>query len=502
MLALLAALWIGPALAQDGELNHLVVLHTNDVHGQVLPRPATWLKDRDPLPDSGGLARVAAYVNEVRAEQRAAGGDVLVVDAGDWSQGTPEGAVGDGRPFLEAFALIEYDAMCVGNHEFDKGVETFLGHLEAARLPALLANATDAKGEYLAGTRPYIIVERAGMRIGLVGLLTTGTPSITDHSTRAMQWRAPEIVLAEIEKELAGKVDWILPLTHVGVDGDRVLARAHPDLDLIVGGHSHTYLRNGKNEGSTLIVQMGSKASGVGRVDLWFDPATERIVKKEARIVNLYEEPREQYRNKPLERACERLVNVTTKHMQGVVGKLAAPLARGRSAFTSSPCGNLVTDAMRARTKADFAFTNRGGLRADLPAGPVTRRYLFQVLPFGNHLVTFELTGRELIALIEDSVEGRRQTGLEISGARIEVRRTGGGYDVVRVLVGGEAVKASGAYRVTTNSFLAGGGDGFRELEERKGRVEDPVLLRQMLEEAFDGGTLTPPSENRYVLLK
>ncbi|MCP3917602.1 MAG: bifunctional metallophosphatase/5'-nucleotidase [bacterium] len=496
---------VSRAVAQDvdPDWKHLIVLHTNDVHGQVLPRPATWIKDRDPLPTTGGLARVAGFVNRVRAQAKKDGSEVLLVDGGDWYQGTPEGAIGDGRPFLEAIAHIGYDAMCVGNHEFDHGVETLLGHLAAHPLPALLANVRDAEGEHLAGTRPHLVVERAGIRIGIVGLLTTSTPAITDVSTRELDWTEAEEELARVKKELADEVDWFLPITHIGVGGDRDLARAHPELDLIVGGHSHSFLRRGVTEGSTLIVQMGSKATGVGRVDVWFDPETKRVMRKEGKVVNLFEDPEETYRNRAVEASCERLIEISAKHMEEVVGELTAPLARGRrGSVSSSPCGNLVTDVMRAHVKADIAFTNRGGLRADLPAGPVTRRYLFQVLPFGNHLVTFRMKGAKILELFSRSVEGRGHAGLEFSGMTLEVKDPGGGFRLERLLVGGEPIDPKTTYSVVTNSFLAQGGDAFRELEEIAERTEDPTLLRHMMEQAFDGGELTPPKENRYVVVR
>lgn len=477
---------------------HLVVLHTNDVHGQVLPRPATWLRDVDPLPDSGGLSRVAAAINRVRAEARPEGFELLVVDAGDWFQGTPEGRVEEGRPLVAALAEIGYDAMAVGNHEFDHGVDVLLGHLEAVEPPALLANVRTKAGELLPGTRSHIVVERGGLRIALVGMCSVFTPQMTHPSAKDLTWFEPAGVLAELRAELGDSVDLVLPLTHVGVGGDEDLVAEHPDLPLVVGGHSHSLLRKGIVRGETLIVQAGSKASVVGRVDLWIDRDTKRVVEKTATLIELYEDPPREFRNRAVDRACKDLVARSAARMDVVVGELAAPLPRGRDRYATSPSGNLVTDAMRAHTGADVAIQNRGGLRADLPAGPVTRRHLFQVLPFDNHVVTVTLTGAELEAILRRSVEGESSRGLEFSGAVVEFDRSAGTPRLARILVGGAPLDPAASYRLTTNNFTARGGDGYEALKDAAVREVDPTLLRDLVERVFADGPVTPPAGNRY----
>lgn len=495
--ALLLSLKGAPSVPSADRL-HVVVLHTNDVHGQVVPRLATWLKDVEPLPDSGGVARVAAAVARVRREAEAQGSEVLVLDAGDWFQGTPEGRLDQGRPFLAALSGVGYDAMAVGNHEFDHGVEVLLGHLAAVNPPALLANATMADGMPLPGTAPYRLVERAGVRIALVGFCAEDTPSITHASTRALTWRDPAEVLSQIRGELEGRVDWVLPITHIGVGDDKALARAHPDLPLIVGGHSHSFLSKGVREGETLIVQAGSKASVVGRVDLWFDVESKRVVEARAGTIELYTDAPPHERVVAVEEACAELQRRADAEMAEEVGGLTEDLPRGFDPFSSSPCGNLVTDAMRSRSGADVALQNRGGLRTNLSAGRLTRRHLFQLLPFDNHLVTITMTGAELESLMRTSVEARGGRGLEFSGMIVELERGGGTPRLAGLLVGGEALDRAKDYRVTVNSFNADGGDGYEQLAEAVRREVDPILLRDVLAEYLDGREVTPPSERRY----
>ena len=493
-----ALVLILPGGSPAPELTHLVVIHTNDLHGQVLPRPVTWLAGEGAPADCGGLERLAACVDALRAEAREAGLPVLLVDAGDWFQGTPEGRLDKGRGYLRALAKLDYDALAVGNHDLDHGPRVLAGHLRAVRLPALLANARLRDGSRLPGTEPYRIVRRGNLRIALVGLGSVHTPRMTRVGADELLWREPAEVLSEIVAELAGRVDWILPITHQGVGADRELARSHPELDLIVGGHSHSRLRHGLREGKTLVVQAGSCATAVGRVDLWFDPHTKRVVKSTASLIQLYDLPDPSFVRADLRSACRRLVRRSGKHMQEVVGYLAAPLLRGRGRTTSSSAGNLVSDLMRASAGADVALCGRSGLRADLPAGPVTRRQLFSFLPFDDHLLQVSVTGAELLEVLRAAVEDEGGSGFAVSGLILEFRRGRGKPRLVGVKVGGVTLDPGRTYRIAIDSFTAGGGARGGPLGRARRSGRDSPLLRELVERAFDGGQLTPSREKRF----
>lgn len=495
--------------AKPQEELHLIVLHTNDMHGQVVPLPATWLKDIDPPPTSGGLNRVGAYIQQVRADALAEGAGVLVVDGGDWFQGTPEGALDKGLGIMRAMASMGYDAVAVGNHEFDHGVAHFETMLAQVSLPALLANARTKSGGTVVGTGEYTLFDRGGVTICVVGMCSVQTPQMSHPSTRDLEWEEPADTLTRIQKELAARevaVDWWLPVTHCGVDADRELARKHPELDLIVGGHTHTVLKRGKREGRTLIVQAGSKARSVGRVDLYFDAETKVMLRGEARLVNLLGDPKKGQAVPELEKACQELLRRSAIAMDQVVGRLLGPLEGSRDAYSTSSSGNMITDLMRARTGAQVAIHNRGGIRANVPAGEVTRRDLFRILPFDNHLVTLTMTGQQLSDLLSRSLEGRGRSGLEFSGIVAQVRRQGRHPVVVGFLVAGKKLDPEAEYLVTTNSFLAAGGDAYTEFQQASQRVMDPVLQRTLLEEALagpwkEGKGVAPSLDNRFEIL-
>ena len=178
---------------------------------------------------------------------------------------------------------VGYTATSLGNHEFDLGLDNLRGILGSARPPAVCANLRLPDDSARVGwIEPWRVVEVAGLRVGVVGLVEQGTPFITHPDARGLVFEEEVTALARARAEL-GEVDLLVPLTHCGVDVDRRLALANPDLPLIVGGHSHTYLREGQRVGETLIAQAGSKATVVGRVDLWLDAGSKTVTRSTAR---------------------------------------------------------------------------------------------------------------------------------------------------------------------------------------------------------------------------
>lgn len=491
-----------PAPAAN-ERVHFVVLHTNDIHGQVLPRKATWLKRPDP-PMVGGLARLAAEVRREKAAAEREGAHVLVVDGGDWFTGTPEGVIDGGRPFLVGMAGIGYDAVCVGNHEFDFGIPKLRELLRDSKLPAVVANLDDrATSKRIDWVDPWRVVAKGTWKIAIVGLVAVETPEITHSDAASLVFHEPAKTLARVEEELAGRADWILPITHLGVDDDRALARAHPDLPLVVGGHSHTFLKEGVREGSTLIVQTGAKASALGRVDLWFDARTKQVVESTARLIDLDTEPAAADRVAAVDAACAALVERSEARMNEVVGELAAALTRSKDPLKSSAAGNFMADALRAHASADVGVMNRGGIRTDLDAGPITRRNAFELCPFENVVSVLTLTGAELVEMLRRSVEDASHSGLEVSGVVVEVARGPNGERLFRgARVGGAPVDPAKDYRVAMNSFLADGGDAYVAKHPIGPKRRDDVLvMRDLIEQAFRATRpYVPNAEDRYAV--
>jgi 2',3'-cyclic-nucleotide 2'-phosphodiesterase (5'-nucleotidase family) len=489
------------APAKDSRI-HIVVLHTNDVHGQVLTRKGTWVSKEHP-PMVGGLPRIAAYVNAVREEAKRVDEGVVVLDAGDWYQGTPEGLVDDGLGFVKALSLVGYDALCLGNHDFDRGIANLQRLLRETKLPAVCANLNvKATGKPVDWVPQYKIVETRGVKIGVVGLLTPVTPQITHPDAHSLDFIDPAKALSRVKEELGRKVDWILPVTHLGVDDDRKLARSDPELPLIVGGHSHTYLKEGAIEGTTRIVQTGSKASAIGRVDVYVDRATHKVAEVHVDMIDLNDEPQPEFKNVELEALCKKLEEQTDVRMKAVIGELEGPLARTKDPLVSGTAGNLIADAVREHTQADVGLMNRGGIRTDLEPGKVTRRDVFEIVPFDNNISVLTLSGADLFEMIRRSVEGSAHSGLEVSGLEIDVDVDAAGKRKLTGLkVGKKELDRKATYRVAMNSFMADGGDAYLEKKEGAARVDDPLFVRDLLEQWFTArGKVKPDTTNRYVV--
>jgi 2',3'-cyclic-nucleotide 2'-phosphodiesterase (5'-nucleotidase family) len=476
----------------DAALVHVVILHTNDVHGQVLPAAAP----EAGAPAVGGLARLAACIRELRATEP----DLVVVDAGDWSQGTPEGALDSGSPFLEALDAVGYDAMCIGNHDLDHGIATLVGQLSRTGLPAILSNVRELDGSRVAWAQPWRIVEVRGVRIALVGLLTTATPEITHPDALGLRFEDPALAWSRAREELAGAADVLIPIAHLGLSEARALARAHPDIELLISGHSHDALPEGLREGSTLIAQAGSKAAFVGRVDLWI--SDHGVVEVRAQLLPLTEDPKPEQRVPEVEAACEHLEQRSSERLAQRVGILAAPATRLKT-LGSSSAGNWICDAMLRRTGADVALHNKGGARSDLAPGPLTRRDIYQFLPFENELVVMTLSGRELEACVRRAVEVTLHKGLDYAGMTVFVRRES--EEVVRLArieIGGLPLECEREYRVATSSYLAGGGSGLVELEHGANQRTIPVQLRDLMVEELVAGYATPSEEQRVIVIE
>jgi len=364
----------------------LVVLHTNDMHGRIEPEKATWL-DGDPA--IGGLRALGAALAGHRRS-----GDVLVLDGGDLLSGTPYaelergGAVGGAM--VEVLDVVGYDAWAVGNHEFDKGVpnlEALLGH---STVPALSANVSPV----LDGAVTSTVVTKGELRIGIVGVLTEDLTSVVAPSRlgEARATSVAEAVGPELER-LDADTDLLVVLSHIGIKADKQLAEAVPGIDLIVGGHSHTPMKEAERVGDTWIVQAGSYARSLGTVRLRVEE--DRIASLEYALVDLVEEPTDV--PQPVDALYEELRTAVAAEWDVPIGVAEEDLREGRN--VQSDMGRWACARLREAAGTDIAVYNSGGLRAPLFAGELTRRDVFAVFPFDNAVVTFRLSAEDTAAL-------------------------------------------------------------------------------------------------------
>ena len=458
----------------------ITVLHTNDIHGWVMARPAAFY-ERDPRRPIGGAAALAAVVKRTQ-------GPKLVLDAGDWFQGTPEGAFEQGRGLAAVFNAVGYDAMAAGNHDFDNGEKNLAAMIGAINAPVLCANVYRSDGSRPPEFKPWMVKEVAGVKVGIFAVLTTSMKELSlPKNIEGLTFRR---AVAEANEDVAALrregATVIIALSHLGLEkltgpsfeGDQTLAARVEGIDLIVGGHTHTVLKAGLRDATygTLIVQAGAELTRVGEIVLEIDAKTKKVVKSSARLVNLW--PDETGSDPDAARAVDKLVGDVGCVYDTVVATAAATLTRNRNGESS--LGDWMADCSRAWAGTDMAIQNSGGIRADLPVGPVTFRELFYVMPFENHIAKLVMNGKDLRSLLERWV-GRGRLP-QISGASLTVRRkVPFGQTLVSVTIAGKPIRDDASYTVSTIDFLEKGDDGYVDFEFAEKKEFTQTLMRDVL---------------------
>lgn len=252
-----------------GQKVHLVILHTNDTHSQVEPTEKSALKTSD----MGGYARRMGVIDQIREKEK----NVLLVDAGDFSQGTPYFNFYHGRIEVDAMNRMHYDAVTLGNHEFDNGLDTLAVILKKAEFPVISSNY-DMSATPLAGeVKPWLILHRAGLKIGIMALDVNPQSLILENNYKGMVFEDPLKKAIEISTFLKKKekCDLIICLTHLGESEDYKIAPQTRYIDVIIGGHSHsmvtdTHVKNADGK-DMVIAQMGKSGLFLGRVDLYLE---------------------------------------------------------------------------------------------------------------------------------------------------------------------------------------------------------------------------------------
>lgn len=457
-----------------------VFFHTNDVHGAL-----------------EGLAAQAAEIGRVRRVHP----NTYFVVAGDIFSGNPLSDLTAGRSVIEALNAMGTNALTVGNHEFDHGPAETQARRRESAFPWLGANIRIANraATPIAPFDPYLILTTdLGQRIALFGLTET-PPSTRRQNVVGLEFLDPVMVAGVMAAQLRQQADLVVAVTHLGVEVDREVARVAGDLDLIIGGHSHTVLRAPLVENGVPIVQSGANSQFLGRADLVRD-----LTARRSSVAAALLERRSLRDEDPAVRAVvERWNARLSALLDRRVGHAAVPLVRDNRTTQDVSMGNLIADATRAAfDRADIGMTNSGGIRASIPAGPITLRSLYSVLPFANYFLLFEITGEQLREVVLTSYARRDQVDLQVSGMTIRYI-----VDAERKLLDAEITAAgrpldlSRKYRVAVNDFMGTGGGGYRfpafgpPIDTSSGT--DVLELAAFIEKALRGVVNYPPTEGR-----
>ena len=430
--------------------SQLVIAHTNDLHAHFLPEPADWLEGE---PAIGGFEAIDAHLRALRRE-----GEVLYLDGGDVLTGTPLMEFVDhgveGGAMLSFLDAVGCDAFALGNHEFDRGFEHTAQFVAASPVPVLSANLQDADGEPvfdgLSATRVFDV---DGVKVGVIGLTTYSLSRLTTGSTASqVQILRPEEAAAIEAAALEPQVDLLVALTHIGLESDRKLAAAVPQLDLIVGGHSHSSVHPPQKEGETWIVQAGSYGRQLGVLRLTIDDGRIASFESDLRDLTLDDLPAEP--GAAVTALTEKWEGELNARYGRVIGSVSQDLRRGDG---ETAMGRLAAEVVRSATDADVGIMNSGGLRADIHSGTLTVGDLYEVFPFSNEIVTFQVQGDALVAMLLRSVSRqlRDRAPLQLAGVEYTWRLRLNAPELVAATVGGAPLDIDATYIIATNSYVA-----------------------------------------------
>jgi 2',3'-cyclic-nucleotide 2'-phosphodiesterase (5'-nucleotidase family) len=497
-------------------VDSLVVLHTNDVHSHL-----------DPFVTRGGERAGGAAARAVLiAREKARGGRVLLLDAGDLVQGTPYYNQFRGEPDHKILDLLSYDAITLGNHDLDDGVAAWRARAAVTRTPILSANvftdsraASDGKGDaagalpapasiartarWVGGgkvpagttianlTTPYVILERGGLKIAILGLTTYSIERIVAaEKNQGVAVGNPVTAAQYWVPRLRKEADVVIALTHLGVDEDRRLVEQVPGINLVIGGHTHTALFRPILESTnfgrpTPIAQAGSWGRYLGRTTLRW--AGDHLTSATGRLIEVHPSDGE---DASIESVIASYRSRLSADLERVVFRSPGRVEMAGLNSVDQPLGNFVADVIRDRTGADIAFMNGGGIRAPLPAGDVRASDILSMLPFDNHLVVLTLTGTQVRSLLDRMSPRLGKSGFgHVSGlsyvisrdraveVRIWDKKLSAGTWHGRNGGPGEPIDGNRLYRVATIDFLANGGGYYDELRDAKTKQATNILL-------------------------
>ncbi|MGB9857042.1 MAG: bifunctional metallophosphatase/5'-nucleotidase [Dictyoglomaceae bacterium] len=483
--------------AQEIPSINLTILHINDFHGRLLPYIVKSISEKVPV---SGVAYLAQMINEERSKNPEG---TILLSAGDMFQGTPQSNIFRGEPVVEIMNYLKFDAMAVGNHEFDWGQETLQKLSSISNFPYLSANIVDSQGKYLPYLKPYVILERKGLKIAIIGLTTPETAYITKPDyVKDLKFLDPAEILPNIIEEVRNKgADLVIVLSHLGFDADKVLAEKVSGIDVIVGGHSHTVVTNPQVVRGVIITQAGYNGIYLGVLELKVQPDTNIILgyTRENELKTVFAGPENKFDEK-VAQIVDKYNSQLKEEFAKVVGETLVDLVRNYN--EESNVGNVICDAMREAVSADIAFQNSGGIRTDIQKGPITMELVYTLLPFDNVLVTMDLTGKQILQLLEQSATLQKGI-LQVSGIRVKYDMTKPvGQRVVEVYVGDKPLELDKVYRVVTNDFLAAGGDNFVTFKEGKNLVYGDMLRDVFVEYLKKHSPISPKVEGRSVIIK
>jgi 5'-nucleotidase / UDP-sugar diphosphatase len=485
------------AFAQQDELgsprrqSQLTILQINDVYSTT------------PIDGVGGLARVATLKQRLAQN----GHPVILALAGDFLSPSVASTVFKGEQMIATLNAAGLDYTTFGNHEFDFGIDVLKQRMSESKFTWVVSNVLDGKGKTIDPSVPYVVRQVGTLKVGIIGLCITS-------STIAPAWRnqfrfvdAGEAAAKYLPTLKNAGVDVIVAITHLTFAEDRQLAARFPEIDVIVGGHEHYPLT--ATESHTLISKAGSDARFVARIDLLRRPGPRGGLERFFELVPITKE----IPDDPATAAvADRFEKRLGSELDAVVGTSTTPLDASEQRLVSETgLGNLIADALRENVNADVGLSNAGGARGSrvYPAGPLTRRTLLSIHPFGNIVCKIAVSGRALLDALNHGVSklpGGAGPFPQLSGVTMKVNVAApAGSRVSDVKVNGQPLDLAKTYTLALPDYVMNGGDGYAMFPGQKVLVDaqsgDLVVLA-VEKYIAKRGTVSPGVEGRVVITR
>lgn len=507
---------------QTDKTYSFTLLHTNDIHGHF------WQNDKGEY----GLAAQKTLIDNIKKEVEAKGGSTIILNAGDINTGVPESDMQNARPDYEGLNAIGYEAMVLGNHEFDFPLQILSMQEKWATFPLISANVINKRTQKEL-TKPYVMLDKQGLKVAVVGLTTEdtgklGNPEVTENVIFKDPIKTAKETLAEINN--TEKPDVRIALTHMGwyldgkhgsnAPGDVTMARTLDKgaFDIIIGGHTHdTVCFDEKGQfrakytpgescqpdfqNGTWIMQAGEWGKYVGRADFEFKNGKTTLVKYELIPINLKktikkEDGKKEYQlYQPEIKADQALFDHLKKYqdegdklLSVEVGEVKGLLdgKREHVRFVQTNLGRLIAQSQKERVKADIGIMNSGGVRASIEEGKVTYKTLLTVQPFGNMISTVDLKGQELLDFLTTVALKEVDTGAypQFAGISMTVDRTA--KAISNVKIAGKPFDPNKTYKVSIPDYLTAGGDGYPVMKKHPSYVNTGFIDAEMLKKYFE----------------
>ncbi len=469
------------------------ILSTNDFHGSV---------------EAGyeaGAARLAAVIEHYRSANPEG---TILLDAGDSYQGTPISTLNQGAPVIELFNYLDYTAQAVGNNEFDWGIDTLKEITEQADYTFLAANIYNKEsGQMVEWAEPYLMTEVQGIKLGIIGISTPDTLNTTIPSIIAgLEFKDPAKAINHYTDELrAFGADLVVVLSHMPgyidcetgkLSGELIDVVKEVYVDGVIGGHSHTTVTGMIN--GIPFVEAYKNGRRIGHLRYYLSTETGSIYRGGVTTHAVRKTIMAIQPDVDVQMMIEKYQKELESIMAEVLTDARAELRRDYSDVSS--LGNLITDVMRETANVEIAFQNASGIRINIPAGQIKLGHLYRLLPFGNTIVVGEMTGKQIMDILEQSFTLDKGM-LQLSGLKVKYDVSKPEYSrVVDIkLADGSPLNMEQTYRVAVNNFLAEGGDNFTTFSEVEFRETYQKVRETVIDYLRSQDEIEPGVDDRIV---